>query len=132
MKITLNELMGMKAGLEVVMSTELPAKTAYWFKRFMDTVISKIKECEKTRLTLAVKYAKKDKDGKPVFKKDKKGKPLNEYDVTKESMIKFAKEFDELGQKQFDLPFKPVKIEMFGDTKIKPDILYQLGKLIEE
>jgi len=132
MKITLNELRGMQVGLEAVMSKELPVKVAYWFKRFMDVVVSKLKEYEKTRLALAVKYAKKDKDGKPVFKKDKKGKQLNEYDLTKENMIKFVKEFDELGQKEFNLPFKPIKIEQFGDTKIKPDILYQLGKLIEE
>ena len=132
MKITLNEIRGMQLGLEEVMSMALPAKTAYWFKRFMDRIISEMKAHEKTRLDLAVKYAKKDKDGKPMFKKDKKGKMLNEYDLTKANFMKFAKEYDELSQKEIDLPFTPIKLEQFGDTKIKPDTLYKLGKLVVE
>ncbi len=132
MKVTLNEIRGMQKGLNTVMRMELPAKTAYWFKRFMDRVVSEMKAIEKTRLTLAVKYAKKDKDGKPLFKKDKKGKQLNEYDVTPDNLLKFGKEFEALCQKEFEIPFTPIKLDAFGDTKITPDTLYELGKLIEE
>jgi len=132
MKITLNEIRGMQLGLNEVMSMELPVKTAYWFKRFMDVIVKEIKAHEKVRLQLAVKYAKKGKDGKPLFKKDKKGKQLNEYDVTKTNLLKFAKEYDELSQKEIEIPFKPIKLDQFGDTKIKPDLLYKLGKLVIE
>jgi len=132
MKVTLNELRGMQAGLDTIMKTELPAKTAYWFKRFMDRVVMKMKNAEQVRLMLAVKYSKKDKQGKPIFKKDKKGKTINEYDVTTANLIKFGKEYNELCQKEIELPLKPIKLEQLGDTKIMPDTLYQLGKLIEE
>ena len=132
MKITLTELRGLQAGLDTIMKTELPPKTAYRFKRLMDHAVSHMKNAEKVRLNLAVKYAKKDKKGKPIFKKDEKGKTLNEYDVNKDNLIKFAKEFDDLCMKEIDLPFKPIKLDELGDTKIKPDTLYQLGRLIEE
>ena len=132
MKITLNEIKGMQIGLEEVMKKELPVKTAYWFKRFMDVVVKKIKAHEKARLKLVLKYAKKDKDGKPLFKKDKKGKPLGEYDVSKPNFIKLAKEYDEISQKEFEIPFEPIKLGQLGDTKVMPDLLYKLGKLVIE
>jgi hypothetical protein len=132
MKITLNELKGMQIGLEEAMALKIPPKTAYWFKRFMVRVVSEFKAIEKVRLQLALKYAKKGKDGKPLFKKDKDGKTLNEYDLTKDNLIKFAKEFDELCQKEIDFPFEPRKLEDFGDTKLSGDLLYKLGKLVQE
>lgn len=132
MKITLNELKGMQEGIEEAMALKIPPKTAYWFKRFMVRIVSEFKAIEKVRLSLAVKYAKKDKKGKPIFKKDKKGKQLNEYDVTKDNLIKFSKEYDDLCQKEIDFPFNPIKLEQFGDTKISGDLLYKLGKLVEE
>ena len=131
MKITLNELKGMEMGLNTVMSMGLPAKTAYWFKRFMDRVVSEMNAFENKRKALVIKYAKKDKNGKPVLKKVKKGEPA-EYDVSKEDMVKVRAEFDEMFHKEFDIPFEPIKLEQFGDTKIKPDTLYQLGKLVVE
>ena len=131
MKITLNELKGMEIGLNTVMAMGLPPKTAYWFKRFMDRVVSEMKAFENKRKSLVVKYAKKDKDGKPLLKKVKKGEQA-EYDVSKENMIKLTVEFDALWNKEFDIPFNPIKLEAFRDTRIKPDTLYQLGKLVEE
>ena len=83
-------------------------------------------------MKLVLKYAKKDKDGKPLFKKDKNGKPLGEYDVSKPNFIKLAKEYDEISQKEFEIPFEPIKLEQFGDTKVTRDLLYKLGKLVVE
>ena len=131
MKITINELKGMEMGLNTVMAMGLPAKTAYWFKRFMDRVVSEMKAFENKRKALVIKYAKKDKDGKPLLKKVKKGEQA-EYDVSKEDMVKVRAEFNELMQKEFDIPFEPIKLEAFDDVKIKPDTLYQLGKLVQE
>ena len=130
MKITLNEVRGMQIGLEEIMKKELPRNTAYWFKRFMVRIVSEIKRHEDSRLKLVMKYAKKDKDGKPLFKKEK-GKQLNEYDVSPANFIKLAKEYDELSQKEFDIPFKPRKLDELGET-ITGDLLYKLGKLVEE
>ena len=132
MKITLNEIRGMQAGLETVMDLELPPKTAYKFKRLMDKIVSELKVQEKEINALGVKYAKKDKDGKPILKKDKDGKELNQYDANKDDLMKYMKEFGKLTMKEIDLPVKPISLEEFGDTKVKPDTLYQLGKLIEE
>ena len=131
MKITLNEIRGMQIGLEEIMKEKLPRKTAYWFKRFMVRLVAEIKAHENVRLQLAIKYAKKDKDGKPIFKKDKKGKRLNEYDLSKPNFIKFVKEYDELSQKEFEIPFEPRKLDELGET-ITGDLLYKLGKLVEE
>jgi len=132
MKVTLNEIRGMQKGLNIVMRMELPPKTAYWFKRFMDRVVSEMKAQEKEINALGMKYAKKNKNGKPILKKDKDGNELNEYDATKDNLIKYMKEFNILNQKEFEIPFKPIKLEAFGDTKITPDTLYELGKLVEE
>ena len=133
MKITLNEIRGMEVGLQTVMSLELPPKTAYKFKRLMDRIVSELRVQEKEINELGIKYAKKDKDGKPIFKKDKDGKELNQYDpANKDDLMKYMKEFGNLTQKEIDLPVKPINLEEFGDTKVKPDTLYQLGKLIKE
>ena len=131
MKITINEIKGMELGLNTVMGMGLPPKTAYWFKRLMDRVVSELKAFEKKRQGIVVKYAKKDKNGKPMLKKVKKGEQA-EYDVSKEDMAKLRNEFDELINKEFEIPFTPIKLEAFGDTRIRPDTLYKLGKLIEE
>ena len=131
MKITINEIKGMEIGLNTVMSMGLPPKTAYWFKRLMDKVVSEMNAFENKRKALVIKYAKKDKNGKPMLKKVKKDEPA-EYDVSKEDMVKVRAEFNELMQKEFDIPFEPIKLEAFGDVRIKPDTLYQLGKLVKE
>ena len=133
MKITLNELRGLNAGLNLIMARELPPETANWFKRLMIRFVEELKAIEKMRVKLAIKYAKKDDDGKPIMKRGKKGKPLNEYDLTKENFIKMGVEWDKINQEEIEFPFEPLEAtkEVFGET-ITPDMLYQLGKLIEE
>ena len=131
MKITINEIKGMELGLNTVMGMGLPPKTSYWFKRLMEKIVSLLIEFEKKKQAIFIKYAKKDKDGKPILKKVKKGEQA-EYDVSKENMVKLRNEFDELINKEFEIPFTPIKLEAFGDIKIRPDTLYKLGKLIEE
>ena len=132
MKFTLNEVMAMTEGLNVILAKELPIKTAYWLARFLDKVGAEQKAMETTRMKLVEKYAKKDKDGKPMMKKDKDGKQLNEFDLTKANMEKFQTEFAELGKVEFDVKFNPIKLEQLGDIKLKPIVLIQLGKLIVE
>jgi len=132
MKFSLNEIMGMNEGLNVILAKELPVKTAYWLARFLDKVGSETKAMETARIKLVEKYAKKDKDGKPIFKKDKDGKQLNEYDLTVTNMKKFNEEFVELGKEEFDIDFKAIKLDQLGDIKLKPMVLVQLGKIIVE
>jgi len=134
MKFTLNGIMGMNEGLNVILAKELPVKSAYWLARFLDKVSSETKAIEKTRILLAEQYAKKDKDGKLVFKKDKDGKELQpqQYDFTKKNLEIFNNEFAELGKEEFDIDFKPIKLEQLGDIKLKPIVLVQLGKIIVE
>ena len=122
----------MQQGLDVILAKELPCKTSYWLARFLDKVGSEFKAMESARVKLVEKYAKKDKDGKIVMKKDKDGKQLNEYDLTKANMEKFQTEFAELGKEEFEIDFKPIKLDQLGDIKIKPLVLVQLGKVIEE
>ena len=132
MKVTLNEVRQMQPGLDVILAKELPVKTAYWLVRFLDKIRNEIGATERMRVKMIDKYAKKDKDGKFIMKKDEKGKDLQEYDFTKENFVKFAKEYDDLSQIEMDIDFKPIKLADLGDIKLKPVVLIQLRKLIEE
>ena len=120
----------MKQGLDVILAKELPVKTAYWLARFLDKVGVEYKAFETARVKLAEKYAKKDKDGKPAMKKVKD--MPDQYDITDDNMKKFNDELGELGKEEFEIDFKPIKLEQLGDIKIKPLVLVQLGKVIEE
>jgi len=133
MKITLYEIRALNAGVNAIMTRELPPPTANLFNRLIVKFIEKMKASEKERVKLAIEYAKKDDDGKPIMKRGKKGKRTNEYDLTKENIIKMGVEWDKLCQEEIEFPFEPLKAtkEVFGET-ITPDMFYQLGKLIEE
>ena len=134
MKITLNEVKKMTEGLNVLLGKELPIKPAYWLARFLDKIRSELDAMEKARVKLIEKLSQKDKDGKSLFKKDKAGKLLDpkQYDLTDEDMVKFQEEYNELGKEEFEIDFKPIKLEQLGDIVLKPIVLVQLGKLIEE
>ena len=131
MNITLNEIRGLNAGVNAIMTRELPPPTANLFSRLIVNFVKELQDIEKERNRLAVKYAKKDADGKPLFKKDKKNNSA--YDLTKDNRIAMGVEWDKLTQREIEIPFEPIKPtkEVFGET-ITADILYQLGKLIEE
>ena len=134
MKFRLREIRTMQAGLDAILVMDIPVKPAYWLARFLDRVRSAIGATEKTRVKLAEKYVKKDKNGKLMLKKDNKGKQIEpaEYDFTKENLIKFGKEYTELSEQEFDIDFKPIKLADLGNIKLKPIVFIQLGKLIEE
>ena len=134
MKISLNEVRGMQAGLDVILAKEIPIKPAYWLARFLDKIRSEMEAMEKARIKLVEKLAKKDKDGKPAFKKGKDGKQLDppQYDLTDENMAKFNEEFNELGKEEFEIDFTAIKLSDLGDISLKPIVLVQLGKLIVE
>lgn len=134
MKVTLNEVRSLNAGINAIMERELPPPTANKFNKLIIKFIDKIKATENTRVKLALKYAKKDDEGKPLYKRNKKGKRLaNEYDLSKENLIKMGVEWDKLNQEEIDFPFEPLPAtkEVFGET-ITADILYKLGRLIEK
>lgn len=131
MKFSLNEILAMNESLNTVLAKELPVKPAYWLARFLDKISSEYKAMEDARKKLVEKYAKKDKDGKPVMKKVKDDKP-QEYDLTKANMEKFQAEYAELGKEEFEVDFKPIKLDQLGDIKLKPMVLIQLKKIIVE
>ena len=131
MKISLNEVRGMQAGLEVILAKEIPVKPAYWLARFLGKIRSEMEAMEKARIKLIEKLARKDKKGKPMMKKAKDGEP-QQYDLTDENMAKFQAELAELGKEEFEIDFKPIKLDQLGDISLKPIVLVQLGKLIEE
>ena len=118
MKISLNEVMGMQAGLDVILAKELPIKPAYWLARFLDKIRSEMEAMEKARVKLVEKLAKKDKDGKPIMKKAKDGEP-QQYDLTDENIAKFQAEYNELGKEEFEIDFKPIKLVDLGDISLK-------------
>ena len=132
MKISLNEVRAMQEGLDVILAKEIPVKPAYWLARFLDKIRVEMEAMEKARMKLVEKLAKKDKDGKPMMKKVKDGEQPKEYDLTDENMAKFQAEFAELGKEEFEVDFKPIKVDQLGDISLKPIVLVQLGKLIEE
>ena len=130
MKITVGEIRLINEGLNEILEKELPVKPAYWLSRFMIKLDTELMAFEKARINLAIKHAKKDKDNKPLFKKDKDGKKINEYDIS--DMNAFQKEFAQLAEEEFEIDFKPIKLEMLGDIKLKPITLAKLEKIIEE
>ena len=142
MKLTLGEVRSMAPGLNAILGMDLPAKPAYWLARFLNRFTSEMKAMEKARLQLVKKYVKKDKNGKLLRKKDEKGKDLNQYDFTNENMEKFSEEFDKVLDIEVKVDFNPIKLadldsevcEVCGQKKlrIKPIILFQLGKIIVE
>ncbi len=132
MKFNLNEVRAMTEGLDVILGTELPVKPAYWLARFLDKVQSEMKALESARMKLIEKYAKKDKNGKPMMKKVKDGEQPKEFDLTKANMEEFQKEFAELGKEEFEIDFRAIKLADLGDIKLKPIVLVQLGKIIVE
>jgi len=131
MRFSLNEVMTMQAGLDVILAKELPIKTSYWLARFLDKIGVEFKAMDKARIKLIEKYAKKDKDGKPMMKKVKDDKP-QEYDLTPANMKKFQAEYADLGKEEFEVDFKPIKLDQVGDIQLKPMVLIQLGKIIVE
>ena len=143
MIIKLREMRAMSPGLNTILGMELPAKPAYWLARWLDRSTSEMKATEKARMNLVKKYAKKDKDGKPLRKLDPKTKkPTNQIDFTDKNLEKFNDEFNELLETEVKIDFKPIKLadldseicEVCGQKKlrIKPIVLFQLGKIIVE
>jgi len=130
MKFKLNEIRLATEGLTEILEKELPVKTAYWLARFLDKVNSENASIEKARMNLIKKYAKKDKEGNPMFVKDKDGKNTNQYNVL--DMDTFQNEFIELTNEEVEIDFKPIKLESLGDIKLKTLTLAKLGKIIEE
>ena len=143
MYIKLSEIKAMTPGLNVILGMELPAKPSYWLARWLDRSSSEMKAVQKARVNLIKKYSKKDKDGKIIYKIDPKTKkPTNQVDFTEKNFEKFNNEFNELLETEVKIDFKPIKLadldsevcEVCGQKKlrIKPIVLYQLGKIIVE
>lgn len=143
MYITLREMRQMSPGLNAILGMDLPAKPAYWLARWLDRSTSEMKATEKARIVLVKKYAKKDKNGDPLRKIDPKTKePTNQIDFTDKNFEKFQDEWDEVLDQEVKIDFKPIKLadldsevcEVCGQKKlkIKPIILFQLGKIIVE
>jgi len=143
MIIKLKEIRAMSPGLNQILGMDLPAKPAYWLARWLDRSTSEMNATEKARMNLVKKYSKKDKDGKPLRKLDPKTKkPTNQIEFTDNNLEKFNDEFNELLETEVKIDFKPIKLsdldsevcEVCGQKKlrIKPIVLYQLGKIIVE
>jgi len=130
MNFKVGEINSIEEGLNEILNKELPAKPAYWLARFLISLNNEFNASEKARLNLISKYAKKDKNGNPLtlMRKDKNGKDSNEYDMA--DMKAFQKEFMQLNEEEFEIDFKPIKLEMLGDIKLKPITLARLGKII--
>ncbi len=126
MKISLNEVKIMQEAIRTL-PIELPIKVSFQLARFLDKVSGETKILEATRIKLLEKLAKKDKDGKPLLNKEK-----TSYDLTENNKRKFEKDYFDLGKEEFEIDFKPIKLNQLGDIKLKPIVLVQLGKLIEE
>lgn len=125
MKIKLGEASLMKDGLNELLEREIPAKVSYWLARFLEKVNKELTAMDKARMNLVNQYADKDKDGKPIIEND-------QYKFSDNNMAEFTKEFNELLDEEFDIDFKPIKIDSLGDIKLKPITLVQLAKIIVE
>lgn len=130
MKVKVRELRNMSAGINEKITEKLPAKTAYRLFRFLNKLTSEINAFEKARVNLAIRYAKKDKNGKPLMEKDKDGKDINKYDIL--DKIAFEKEYMELTNEEIEIDWEPIKLADLGDVKLSILDLIKLGKIIKE
>ncbi len=130
MKVKVRELGNMRAGINEIVTEKLPAKTAYWLFRFLNKLTSEINAFEKARINLAIRHAKKDKNGKPLMEKDKDGKDINKYDIL--DKIAFEKEYMELTNEEIEIDWEPIKLANLGDVKLSILTLIKLGKIIKE
>jgi hypothetical protein len=130
MKIKTGEIRFINEGLQEILQKELPAKPSYWLGRFLNKLSPEMETFEKARVSLVTKHAKKDDEGKPMFKLNDKGEKTNEYDVA--DMEAFQKEFLVLAEQEFEIEFNPIKLADLGDIKLKPIVLARLSKIIEE
>ena len=125
MKITLREADLISTGLKELLEREIPAKVSYWLARFLEKITKELTAMEKARMNLAKQYADKDESGELLIVD-------NQYKFNDDNMAKFAKEFEELLIEEFDVDFKPIRIDDLGDIKLKPITLVQLAKIIVE
>ena len=121
MDIKFKALKGIQVSLFELTKNRLGMKLNHWVDRWIERIEKEIQFVEKSRIKLCEKYAKKDKEGKPLMKKEK---DQQIYDI--EDVKGFEKEFGELLEQSIDIDLKPLILD---DKDIKLEYGYQ--KLLE-
>jgi len=76
MDIKFKALKGIQVSLFELTKNRLGMKLNHWVDRWIERIEKEIQFVEKSRIKLCEKYAKKDKEGKPLMKKEKDQKSM--------------------------------------------------------
>jgi len=116
-KVTVGDILSSVTGLRKLVTTELPAKTAYRLKRIMDAVTSESTRIEHIRQQLILKYADEQTEEE---KKEKK--PIK---VTKK-MKEFQDEFGKILEDEIELNCHKVDFKEIENVKLSVQELTSL------
>lgn len=107
--------------LQKIMSSPIPAKTAFKFAKIVKEIEANITQFNTTRGELLGRLANKDADGKPIIIE-------NNYDLSQENLIVFNQEINQL--LEVDIPINPISIDEIEKVEISVDEIIVLGDLI--
>lgn len=107
--------------LQKIMSSPIPAKTAFKLAKIVKEIEANIVQFNTTRGALLERLSNKDADGKPIIIE-------NNYDLSHENLIIFNQEINQLLEE--DIPIKPVSIDEIEKVEITVEEIIILGDLI--
>lgn len=117
MKFKLGEIRTLESSLAKLMNKELPIKAAYRLGKLLKAVSEELTIIENNRVKLIKKYSKGE---------DESGN----FEVIKEKVDDFKKEFADFLTEEVEIDCKPVSISELGDISLAPIDLIRLDKLI--
>lgn len=107
-KVKLVDIVNAKETLQKLMNEKLPVFLSYKLAKVMKEISTELDSVEASRTNLVKKHGEKIED-----------KPGDSWQVSKENLEAFHKEFEELLQMEAELNFDPIPILSFGtDSKI--------------
>lgn len=124
MKITLDTLLKSFDGLQTISKLKLPVTVSYKVGKTIKAINAELETHQEIR-------KKRIKElGEPT--KDQDGKTTENYQVTKENLPIWDKEYKELLANEVDIQIHPLKISELGDEKLEPIVFAELDWLITE
>jgi len=121
MKITISEILNAKPVIEELVEQDISIKTAYRLSRIIKELNNELQTFEEQRQKLVHKHGKQVEDA-----------PTGNVVVPEENMEVFQKDLSELLTATLNLNCEPMRVEEFGDIKIKTSRLLLMDSFLTE
>lgn len=108
--------------LQKLMSSPIPAKTAFKLAKLVKEIEANIVQFNTTRGALLERLSNKDAEGKPVIIE-------NNYDLSPENLLVFNQEINQLLDEE--IPINPISIDEIEKVEITVEEIMVLGDLIK-